>query len=626
MSTTRLLSLVASVTIAMAVATATAFGHVERSSYWPDPGPDTSVKPAAGGKVPKARSLASALRAKPPGRTRVVCQRASLRKAIRSIRGARRNGTVLRPTQGAKKLTARQARRLKRLNRAFFSRCKFKSIQAAVKRSRNNDRVVIMPGKYLEARSRSKPTNDPKCAQYKEESDDGQGAATYRYQVKCPNDQNLIYLQGRKLTDEPVPFPPREDRRGIPDEGPCVRCNVQIEGSGAKPEDVIIDLAKDKKAKLRGPSEPLKEVGLRVDRGDGVVIRNLTAAHAAEHGIYIHETDGYLMSRVKFFYNKEYGGLMFTSDHGRTSDCEGVGHGDSAIYPGAAPETAEQTTEPTRRVNNTITRCDIHHNTLGYSGTMGHGTRVVNNDFYDNGTAIATDSLFAGGHPGYPQDGALFEKNRIYSNNFNSFVEGSDVEPKVPTPVGVGILIAGGNGNEIRGNRIWDNWRRGTMLLHIPDSLSDDKKTTANSVSHRNRYHDNVMGIAPNGEKIPNGVDFWWDEAPMQMDNCWYQNGEVTTDPQGPLMPSDCKNTSAGVTYGAKFASELAPCAGAVVGGEMDPNVCPWFRTPEKPSSSGGGGMGLPVRASGAPKIGLLAGDCRLVGSTLSCNGLLDRP
>jgi Right handed beta helix region len=626
MNTTRLLALLASVTIAMAVATATALGHVERSSYWPDPGPDTSVKPAAGGKVPKARSLASALHPKPPGRTRVVCQRASLRKAIRSIRAARRNGTVLRPTQGRKKLTARQARRLKRLNRAFFSRCKFKSIQTAVKRSRNNDRVVIMPGKYLEPKSRAKATDDPKCARYKEESDDGRGAATFRYQVKCPNDQNLIYVQGRALTDRPAPFPPREDRRGIPDEGPCIRCNVQIEGSGAKPEDVVIDLAKDKEAKLRGRSEPLKEVGLRVDRGDGVVIRNLTAAHAAEHGIYIQETDGYLMSRVKFFYNKEYGGLMFTSDHGLTSDCEGVGHGDSAIYPGAAPETAEQTTEPARRVGNTITRCDIHHNTLGYSGTMGNGTRVVNNDFYDNGTAIATDSLFAGGHPGYPQDGATFENNRIYSNNFNSFEEGSAVEPRVPTPVGVGILIAGGNGNEIRGNRIWDNWRRGTMLLHIPDSLSDDKKTTANSVSHRNRYHDNVMGIAPNGEKLPNGVDFWWDEAPMQMDNCWYQNGEVTTDPQGPLMPSDCKNTSAGVTYGAKFAGELAPCAGAVVGGEMDPAVCPWFRTPEKPSSSGSGGMGLPVRASGAPKIGLLAGDCRLVGSTLSCNGLLDRP
>ena len=55
---------------------------------------------------------------------------------------------------------------------------------------------------------------------------------------------------------------------------------------------------------------------------------------------------------------------------------------------------------------------------------MGNGTRVVGNHFYDNGTAIATDSFFAGGHPGYPQDSATFENNQIYSNNFNSFLAG----------------------------------------------------------------------------------------------------------------------------------------------------------------------------------------------------------
>jgi hypothetical protein len=627
MNATRLLSLLASLTLVMAVATATAFGHVERSSYWPDPAPDKSVKPAAGGKVPKARSLASALKAKPPGKTRVVCQRGSLRKAIRSINSARRKGTVLRPSQGTKKLTAKQARKLKRLNRAFNRRCKFKTIQTAINKSHNNDRVVIMPGKYLEAASRAKPTDDPKCAQYKEESDDGQGAATFRYQVNCPNDQNLIYIQGRALTDKPVPFPPRENRRGLPDEGPCIRCNIQIDGSGAKPEDVVIDLAKDTKARLKGPSEPLKEVGIRGDRSDGLVIRNLTAAHAAEHGIYVHETDGYLLSHVKYFYNKEYGGLMFASDHGLTADCEGVGHGDAAVYPGGAPDTAEQTEEPHRRVNNTVTRCDIHHNTLGYSGTMGNGTRLVNNDFYDNSTAIATDSFYAGGHPGYPQDGAMFEKNRIYSNNFNSFLPSSDVEPKVPVPVGLGIFIAGGNGNEVRGNRIYDNWRRGVMLINVPDSLSDEKRTTVNTVSHRNRFHNNVMGIAPDGSKMPNGVDFWWDEAPSQEDNCWFDNGDATTDPPAPLTPSSCDNTSEGVTYPGKFGSELLPCAGSIAGGTYDATSCPWFRTPDKPSSSGGGGgMGLPVRASGVPKVAILTSACRLVGSTLSCDGLLDRP
>ena len=626
MNATRLLSILAAVTLALALATSAAYGHVERSSYWPDPAPDTSVKPTAGGKVPKARTLASALRAKARGDTRVVCQRGSLKRAIRSINSARRKGYVLRPSQGKKKLSARNARRLKRQNRAFAKRCKFRSIQAAIKRSRNNDRVIIMPGKYLEAKSRAKPTDDPKCAQYTETSDDGAGAATYRYQVKCPNDQNLIYIQGRALTDAAVPNPPPEDRHGIPDEGRCIRCNLQIEGSGAKPEDVVIDLAKDKKAKLKAASEPLKEVGIRGDRADGLVIRNLTAAHAAEHGIYIHETDGYLMQRVKFFYNKEYGGLMFTSDHGLTTDCEGVGHGDSAIYPGASAETGEQTKEPQRRPNQTITRCDIHHNTLGYSGTMGNGTRVVGNHFYDNGTGITTDSFYAGGHPGYPQDGATFEKNQIYSNNFNSYVAGSDVEPKVPVPVGVGIFIAGGNGNEIRGNRIYDNWRRGTMLINVPDSLSDEQRTTVNSVSHRNRYHDNVMGLAPDGSKVPNGVDFWWDEAPNQMDNCWFDNGNATTDPPGPLTPSNCENTSAGVTYSGKLSGELLPCAGAIAGGGYDPNTCPWFRTPEKPSSESGSGMGLPVHASGAPKLTLLSGNCRVVGSTMSCDGLLDRP
>ena len=626
MTATRLLYSVVVLSIAMAVLTTAAYGHVERSSYWTDPAPDTSIKPAAGGKVPKARTLASALKKKARGDTRVVCQRGSLKRALRSINSARKKGTVLRPSQGRKKLSKRNARRLKRQNRAFARRCRFKSIQSAIKRSGNNDRVIVMPGKYVEPGSRAKPTNDPKCAQYKETSDDGAGAATFRYQVKCPNDQNLIYLQGRALTDRPVPNPPLEDRHGLPDEGKCIRCNLQIDGTGAKPEDVVIDLAKDTKAKLKAASDPLKEVGIRVDRADGFVIRNVTAAHAAEHGIYIHETDGYLMQRVKFFYNKEYGGLMFTSDHGLTTDCEGVGHGDSAIYPGAAAETGEQTKEPSRRANQTITRCDIHHNTLGYSGTMGNGTRVVGNHFYDNGTAITTDSFYAGGHPGYPQDGATFEKNQIYSNNFNSYAAGSDVEPRVPVPVGVGIFIAGGNGNEIRGNRIYDNWRRGTMLINVPDALSDEKRTTVNSVSHRNRYHDNVMGVAPDGSKMPNGVDFWWDEAPNQEDNCWFDNGDASTDPPGPLTPSNCENTSAGVTYSGKLSGELLPCAGAIAGGGYDANTCPWFRTPERPSSEGSSGMGLPVHASGAPKLTLLSGNCRVVGSTMSCDGLLDRP
>src|SRR5882757_5231511 len=53
---------------------ALALAHIERASYWPDPAPDTSVNPPAGGAVPEVRPLATALDSSQPGTTRVVCK------------------------------------------------------------------------------------------------------------------------------------------------------------------------------------------------------------------------------------------------------------------------------------------------------------------------------------------------------------------------------------------------------------------------------------------------------------------------------------------------------------------------------------------------------------------------
>ena len=40
----------------------------------------------------------------------------------------------------------------------------------------------------------------------------------------------------------------------------------------------------------------------KADRADGFVLRNMTVRHAAEHDVYVLETDGYLLDRVKFIY------------------------------------------------------------------------------------------------------------------------------------------------------------------------------------------------------------------------------------------------------------------------------------------------------------------------------------
>ena len=79
MNPRRLFIVLATMTALLALATGVAVGHVERSSYWPNPAPDRSVTPAAGGKVPKARGLASALNRRARGDTYVVCQSNSVR-------------------------------------------------------------------------------------------------------------------------------------------------------------------------------------------------------------------------------------------------------------------------------------------------------------------------------------------------------------------------------------------------------------------------------------------------------------------------------------------------------------------------------------------------------------------
>jgi Right handed beta helix region len=623
-----------------------AVAHIERASYWPDPAPDTSVKPAAGGQVPAVRKLFSALNKKKPGTTRVVCQQVpskklrkhgsvkqlsknkSIKKLNKDIKKARKKGIKLRESQPATKLTKKKAKKLRGFNTKLLRRCRYSSIQDAVTASHNNDRVEIMPGLYTEPKSRAKPTNDPACNQYKITNDKNQsGAVSYAYQFHCPNDQNLIAVLGRSLTNIPVPQPPRLDRHIIPDAGSCIRCNLQIQGTGATPDAVTID-AGNTASGDGAPIGAVKDVGIRADRADGFVVDNLKVRHAKEHDIYVIETDGSHLDRFKTPFAGEYGVLTFVADHSLIENCDAWGAGDSALYPGASADLGEAVPPGQRRYGTEIRNCDMHHSALGYSGTDGNAVWVHNNEFYDNTMGFSTDVFTAPGHPGFPQDSDLIENNNFHDNNFNTFLPAcapgqkpgpagpgqdadhpggncSDVVPTVPVPVGVGLWIAGGNANVIRNNRFWDNWRRGTMLFQVPDVFvcSDPSNQvagcdpTANppATSYRNQFYGNKMGVAPNGTVQRNGVDFWWDQGGISVDptlntaNCWHGNtgadgtaGSVTglPSPSGVApdnLPSDCNNSpSVGAMHGQ--VDELLACNG----GPGNP-ACTWFTTPPKP-------------------------------------------
>jgi hypothetical protein len=632
---------------------AIAVAHLERPSYWPDPAPDTSISPAAGGEVPNSRSLASALDASEPGNTLVVCKgdggAASLERLARSVRSVRENGYRLRPSAAKVGLTGKQAKRLINLNEKLARRCEFHSIQRAVFEAGNNDRVVIMPGRYKEKHSRKQPVNDPRCNPSLLQQDaSGDSTPSYEYQVKCPNDGNLIHVAGRAVKGKPPP--PRENRQGIPTQelGRCIRCNLQIEGSGAKPQDVLIDGGRHYENPTSPGAKPggdagcddpehcyAKHVVMRVDRADGFVGRNFLLRGAAEFGFYAEEVDGMLLDRVKMYWAADYGHLSFTTDHHLLKNCDAFGAGDAALYPGAAPETGSQADKSfypdAPRINTVVKKCDMRGSDLGFSGSMGNATRITKSDIYGNVSGIVLDTLSAAGHPGFPADSSEIDHNRIYSNNLDLFTPDPPVDPVTPAPMGVGIVYAGMNDAHVHHNWIFDNWRDGAMLFAVPDAVTNGGGAEGRindgvscpgapengiSTSCGNRFFANRMGRVPPGFQfpkaidqyganaygrppgpLPNGNDFWWDDFSGNTGNCWYDNigfdgtpGSVTG--PGTSRPPDMNprplpsncSTSVGIGDPAR-TKYLLECSN---GPDEDAGEldCDWWRRPARPGTS----------------------------------------
>ncbi len=545
MNGSRLVPVLVVLTALMAIVAGSAYGHAERLSYYPD---------HKLGKVPEYRASGTAL---------VVCKRSSERR-IRSL------------------LSGRAERR----NLRLLERCGYNHIQAAVDAARSGNRILILPGVYREEPSRRVAEPNPRCkGDYQTYQDPGFEAtdvikvANYDYQRKCKNSQNLIAIIGDG---------PDRDRR-------CDRkCNLQIEGTGAKPGHVLID----------GSRRKLNVI--RADRADGIHLRNFTVQFSDFNNIYVLETNGFRMENIVSRWSREYGFLSFTSDNGLYRRLTAHGSGDSGIYPGSGPEGH------CKRYGIEVDRVNSYGNTIGWSGTAGNGIYTHDSKFHHNASGITTDS-FAGGHPGMPQDCSKWEDNEIYSNNFDVYGDERDrycfeknrpiekrdpkvVCPAFGAPVGVGLLIAGGNRNIIRNNRIWDNWRAGVMQFWVPSAFrgSDPTGQSENSgpayeaqtdTSNGNRMQSNVMSLNRSGVRDANGNDFWWDEEGSE--NCWTANqagagNAITSDPA--LLP-DCPGSSAHQPINpAKFAA-LAPCATWDPQDDVlqDPPGCDWFTLPPEP-------------------------------------------
>lgn len=494
--------------------------------------------------------------------TIVVCKRDSMDRLRAAI------GQVRSTAEGRERLSRRQARDLIRDNEAYRALCRFDEIHPAVMAADNHDAVLVMPGFYTEPTARSKPHNDPACADFVEEET---GAPTYEYHFRCPNDLSLVTILGEDL------------------DGDCIRCNVQIHGTGVRPEDVVLEggvdvpdpgVSGDLFEEGLGPAEGAKEVGIRVERADGAYIQNLTVRNVEEHGIYSIETDGMTINEAKMLYAREYGHLSFVTDHNIIKNSETAGADDGGIYPGASP--------PSRPRINTIVKDNLsHHNALGFSGTMGSNILIKDNRFVHNSVGISLDSFYRAGHPGFPQNSTVIQNNIIAHNNFDTFGDDAWVQSSVQAAVGTGAWLVGGNDNIYKHNHVYDNWRYGLVLITVPDALSNNfsrppefPEDAKVSTSHRNRYEANSMGRSPEGEVMPNGTDFWWDE--LGQGNCWERNtgpGGVSSDP--PSLP-DCDDFPNAGTGDPLKEAVLVACGFAAERDENTP-ACDWYQQPPKP-------------------------------------------
>ncbi|MGH2789119.1 MAG: right-handed parallel beta-helix repeat-containing protein [Actinomycetota bacterium] len=450
---------------------------------------------------------------------------------------------------------------LRAANRALYRECRrggFRNIQAAVNSvTRRRTRILVLPGRYLELPSRARLRGE--CADFADRQ-----LLTHGEQRRCPHAHNLIAI-----------FGDGNDSNRVCDGR---LCELQIEGTGATPRDVIID----------GHFKKLNVI--RADRADGVYFRNFTVQQSTFNALYVIETDGFAIDRVLGRWNDEYAFLTFASDHGLYKRCEAYGNGDSGIYPGsAAPHYGA-------RPSIEIRRCRSHHNLIGYSGTAGNSVYAHHNRFYKNSAGATMDSFFPN-HPGLPQNNAVFRHNKIFSNNkdyYRYYRDGTCdkpyrergykngvVCPAVPVPIGTGIMVAGGNQNLFASNWIYDNWRYGTMLFWVPAAVRGENDPDKQyDTSHFNRYIVNRMGVSPAGRGLPNGTDFWWDEEGAG--NCWERNrspGGVTSDPA--TLP-DCDQTPVFSPGNSDKQGFLAPCA-TWSRENYDPPGCDWTQRPDRP-------------------------------------------
>jgi len=198
--------------------------------------------------------------------------------------------------------------------------------------------------------------------------------------------------------------------------------------------------------------------GIRVTGADGVAIENMTARNYTGNGFFWTGVEGYRGSYLTAYRNGDYGVYAYDSTKGQIEQSYASGSPDAGFYIGQC--------YPCDAV---IDGVISEYNGLGYSGTNSGGNlSIVNSTFRYNRAGIVPNS---GSYElCYPGRSTTIVGNVVYSNN----------QPDTPAidvallAMGNGILPAGGTGNDIERNLVFDHDRTGIGLVPFPEEDASD--------------------------------------------------------------------------------------------------------------------------------------------------------
>ncbi len=318
-----------------------------------------------------------------------------------------------------------------------------------------------------------------------------------------------------------------------------------------------------------------RDNGIEVIKADDVTVENLTVEDYTGNGVFWTGVNGYRGSYLNSYRNGDYGLYSFQSTNGELDNSYASGSPDAGVYIGGC--------NPCNALINHVTS---EWNGLGYSGTNSSGNLVIANSIFRfNRAGVVPNS--GSYEPLAPERNNTIVGNLVYDNN-NPSTPAIDISI---TAMGNGILIAGGSGNLIERNRVFDHDLGGIVVITYPE--------TAQYVwsAHNNKVIDNIVS----GSKLGD-LSLWYDGTGKETGgNCFAGNTFTTSRPFKLQQVAPCTGTPAGdLTQGSFDLSKLATNVGKPVSVPYDkaatPPIPPQAQMPNAATAPGDPASDVPVK------------------------------